>query len=260
MNMYTFTNSPSTALLQAAHTTARIIFIMKSVEQSSPPQQKENQGTDLSRRQFLKQVATGAVLLTVGTSEVANAEIIKYGGWKGQTYYGKDGKFAGCIMVSGEPKGDIEGYPLKIVATKNNIILEVTLDTPDPGIFVDPKHLPDKDFKVTLRTMNNDDIFGDGADYDGADYNARLVSREYDHEGKRVSKVAIAMGTKDPLIEKMKDAKNLLFYYPTELNLPLGKAKEVINLRHEGKGLLETNDTYGAIKTVLSCVDKNAPK
>jgi hypothetical protein len=253
--MYTFTNSPSTALLQVAHTTARIIFIMKSVEQFSPPQQKENQGTDLSRRQFLKQVATGAVLLTVGTSEVANAEIIKYGGWKGQTYYGKDGKFAGCNMVSGEPTGDIKGYPLKIVATKNNIILEVTLDTPDPGKFVDPKHLPDKDFKVHLQTMKNDDKVGDGADY-----NARLVSREYDHEGKRVSKVAIAMGTKDPLIEKMKDAKNLLFYYPTELNLPLGNASEVINLRHEGKGLLETNDTYGAIKTVLSCVDKNAPK
>ena len=242
---------------------------MKPVEQFSPPPQNDQHDPKLSRRQFLMLAATGATLFAVGTPEVAQAEKISYGGWKGETYYGKDGKFAGCNIVSGEPSGDIKGHPLKIgVNRKKEIYFVVTLDHPDPGKFADPSHIPeDKDFKVLLQTMKDDNP--DKVEK-GFEFNANKLSPEYDHEGERVTKVVIALGTKSPIIEEMKSAKNLKMHFlekedsqPShDVNrvLEMMHSYRLINLRHKGLGLFETNDTVGAINAALKCVEKNSRK
>jgi hypothetical protein len=202
-------------------------------------------------------------LVFYGTLSLAKTEVIAYRGWTGQADV-MHGRFAGCHLESPPPTKDLPGESIRVVSDSTTRFF-IEFVTYAGALLRDPQLKVGEWFVVGLGTMNGHDYRD--VEYERGDFQARFMERGVDRDGKPFSRVAVALNADDPLVSHLQGAQRLKIMMARPGGSPVDNTLsfDLINLRHRSlthpktwMSSLSSNDTYGAIKAVLSCVAKHA--
>jgi hypothetical protein len=112
---------------------------------------------------------------------------------------------------------------------------------------------------VHLGLVNGEQLLTN--DWGGNGYAARVLSNGVKSDGKHFSRELILVPSDDELMVHLHGARYLKVYFPTNEDFRGSINFELIDLRHRSAldpntwlGVLDANDTYGAIKEVKACV------
>jgi len=142
-----------------------------------------------------------ACLVLCVTISLARAEDLSYRGWTGKADV-IGGRFAGCHLDSPSPTQDMPGEPIRVVSDSiTRFIIEFATYT--AALLNDPQLKAGAMFEVGLGTMNGGDYRQ--VEYGGGDFQARLLGRGVDQDGKLFSRVQLALNADDPLVSHLKD-------------------------------------------------------
>jgi hypothetical protein len=219
-------------------------------------------GQEYNMKRFMLLILMGCLVL-YGTLSLAKTEDIAYRGWTGRADV-MHGRFAGCHLDSPPPTPDLPGESLRVVSdSPSRFFLEFV--TYAGALLRDPQLKVGELFAVGLGTMNgHDDRY---ATYEREDFQARFIGRGVDRDGKPFSRIAVALNADDPLVSHLQGAQRLKIMIARPGGSPGDNSLsfDLLNLRHRSLAhpktwlrSLSSNDTYGAIKEVLSCVARHA--
>src|SRR5882762_8393323 len=198
-----------------------------------------------------------------GSCSRAMAAEIVYRGWTIRAHV-RHRRFAGCHLDSPSPTLDLPGESIRVVSDSlTQFFIEFV--TYSGALLTDPLLKGGELFAVGLGTMNGpEDRY---ATYEREDFQARFLGRGVDRDRKPFSRIAVALNADDPLVSHLQGAQRLKIMITRPGGSPGDNSLsfDLLNLRHRSLAhpktwlrSLSSNDTYGAIKEVLSCVARHA--
>ena len=202
-------------------------------------------------------------LVLYGALSLAKTQDIAYRGWTGRADV-MNGRFAGCHLDSPSPTPDLPGESIRVVSDSlTQFFIEFV--TYSGALLTDPLLKVGELFAVGLGTMNgHEDRY---AKYEREDFQARFLGRGVDRDRKPFSRIAVVLNADDPLVSHLQGAQRLKIMITRPGGSPGDNSLsfDLLNLRHRSLAhpkawlrSLSSNDTYGAIKEVLSCVARHA--
>lgn len=191
-------------------------------------------------------------------STVVRAEDLSYHGWTGSGDYDNN-QFNGCHLDS--PSAVSEPHDQIRVFAENTKHFVIQFDTH----FDNQQPAPGQTAIVELALVNGDNIYTDDWSSGGYRYQTGVVGNGQTTDGKSVTRMQLAVNTNDEINSHLKDAKWLKVFWPTTIQGLSDITFSIIDLRHRSLsapktllGILDTNDTYGAIQSVIACVREHA--
>jgi hypothetical protein len=202
----------------------------------------------------MRRIGATCFLVVAFASTGARAEDLSYHGWSGSADYSNN-RFIGCHLDS--PPAISESHDeIRVVAedTRRFFIEFATR-------FENPQPAPGRTATVELGLVNGEDILS-GWTSGGYTYQAAVLSNSQTPDGKPFSRIQLAVNTDDnEIMSRLKDAKRLKVFWRAKIQGLADINFLVIDLRHRllsdpktWLGVLDTNDTYGAIQAVIACV------
>jgi hypothetical protein len=219
-------------------------------------------GQEYNMKRYMFLILMGCLVL-YGTLSLAKTRDIAYRGWTGRADV-MHGRFAGCHLDSPSPTPDLPGESIRVVSDSLTQFF-IELVTYSGALLRDPLLKGGELFAVGLGTMNgHEDSY---AKYEREDFQARFLGRGVDRDRKPFSRIAVALNTDDPLVSHLQGAQRLKIMITRPGGSPGDNSLsfDLLNLRHRSLAhpktwlrSLSSNDTYGAMKEVLSCVARHA--
>jgi hypothetical protein len=201
----------------------------------------------------MRRVGITCVLVAAFAAIEVRAEEISYHGWSGSADFTND-RFIGCHLDS--PPAISDSQDRIRVAADSTKLFVIEFATR----FENPQPAPGRTATVGLGLVNGEDILS-GWTSGGYTYKIGVLSNGQTPDGKPFARIQLAINTGDEIVARLKDAKRLKVFWPTAVQNFPDLNFSVLELRHrllsEPKtwlGVLDTNDTYGAIHAVIACV------
>jgi hypothetical protein len=205
----------------------------------------------------LRNIGATCFLIVAFASAGARAEDLSYHGWSGSADYSNN-HFIGCHLDSPPAISDANDRIRVVAEDTGRFFIEFATR------FENPQPAPGRTTAVELGLVNGEDVFS-GWSSNGYTYPTRVLSSGQAPDGKPFSRILLAINTGDEMISRLKDAKRLKVFWPTTVQNFPDLNFSIFELRHRllsdpstWLGVLDTNDTYGAIQTVIACVRANS--
>lgn len=202
----------------------------------------------------MRSIGATCFLVVAFASTGARAEDLSYHGWTGSADYSNN-QFIGCHLDS--PPAISETHEQIRIAAEDTrrFVIQFAMR------FENPQPAPGRTTTVELGLVNGEDVLS-GWTSGGYTYQTGVLSNGQTPDGKPFSRIQLAINANDDkLISRLKDAKRLKVFWPAKIQGLADINFSVIDLRHRSLsdpktwlGVLDTNDTYGAIQAVIACV------
>jgi hypothetical protein len=201
----------------------------------------------------MRSIGAAWFLVAALASTGARAEDLSYHGWSGSADYSNN-RFIGCHLDS--PPAISESHDQIRVAAEDTKRFVIEFATR----FENPQPAPGRTTTVELGLVNGEDILS-GWTSGGYTYETRVLGNNQTPEGKPFSRIQLAINTGDEILSRLKDAKHLKVFWRGTIPGLSDINFSIFELRHRSLsdpktwlGVLDTNDTFGAIQAVIACV------
>lgn len=201
----------------------------------------------------MRSISTTCFLVVAFASIGARAEGLSYHGWSGSADFSNN-HFAGCHLDSPPAISDSHDQIRVVAENTNRFFIEFATR------FQNPQPTPGRTTTVKLGLVNSEDVFS-GWSSNGYTYQAAVLSNGQALDGKPFSHILLTVNSGDEIVSRLKDAKRLKVFWPTTVQNFPDLNFSIFELRHRSLsepktwlGVLDTNDTYGAIQAVIACV------
>lgn len=206
-------------------------------------------------------IAALAFVAWAGSSYVAHASELSYHGWKGDIDV-INGRFAGCHLDSPPPMNDgiNNKSPMRVVAASSTEFFLQT-DIENFQFFRDSGSMPQQGavYRIKLATLDDHPLNAHKENWVWP-FEARVLEARFEEPSQLFIRTLIRIDAESPLMEHFKEAQFLYFKWLDGgfgMNMTFD---DVLSLKHRAidnpdtwLGIFDTNDTYGAIQTVLDC-------
>jgi hypothetical protein len=201
----------------------------------------------------MRSIGAACFLVVACASTGARAEDLSYHGWSGSADYDSN-RFIGCHLDSPPSISDSHDRIRVAAEDSNRFAIEFA------ARFKNPQPAPGQTTTVELGLVNGENVLS-GWSSGGYTYRTGVLSNSQTPDGKPFSRIQMVVNTGDEVVSRLKDAKLLKVFWPTTMQNFPDLNFSIFELRHRSLsdpktwlGVLDTNDTYGAIQAVIACV------
>ncbi len=201
----------------------------------------------------MRGIGAACFLVVALVSTGARTEDLSYHGWSGSADFSNN-YFIGCHLDSPPAISDSHDQIRVVAEDTSRFFIQFA------ARFENPQPAPGRTTIVKLGLVNGEDVFS-GWTSNGYTYQTAVLSNSQTPDGKPFSRILLAINTGDEIISRLKDAKRLKVFWPTTMQNFPDLNFSIFELRHRSLsepktwlGVLDTNDTYGAIQAVNACV------
>ncbi len=196
------------------------------------------------------------IMIAALAAGAAHAEDVSYHGWRGAAHFVAN-QFIGCQLDSPPPIREPRD-PISLAADGPGefyILFNNEFENPQPQAGLT--------MSVKLALVNGENVLSD--DWSNYGYRARVLSNGARPDGKPFTRLVLGVSAHDKIVSPLKDARYLKVFWPPKEEGLAAINFGTIDLRHRSisdpatlLGVLDANDTYGAIEELMACVSRHA--